>query len=344
MAELVFPSSVKHPQIIPQRLLNLLALYSKDDNFLKTRYSENFAYGHQEILLKYCGLELSTQIIGVLQHGAARPDFLEDVLSPRYVGGYKTKYWAWSKATQELAQSQGHNHVIPIGAPWLYLRKAIKSENHREKNMIEKVLIMPSHSTGNAVDVTSFALKCERARLFREVVGNREATVCLHATDFCDPETRAAFKKYNFELECIGSSSFQPVWSPAGNRVGTLRTLLDLMVKHTHYVSDCYGTSLVYALDLDMNVAIFPYLKSMQELNASSTGKDEIYRSINKVEEQFLPENMPKLLNNFVKGSVYQEMANTLLGAESVLSSEKLRNLLEYRRNVYSLSGDFQPW
>lgn len=344
MGELVLSGLFSHSKIIPAKLLNLLRMYSTDGNFLKSRYSENFAYGHQEILLKYCGLGLSTQIIGVLQHGVARPDFLQDVVTPRYLGGYRTKYWAWSKATQEIAQIQGYDHVVPIGAPWLYLRKALESKNPVKTRLNEKVLVMPSHSTGNAVDVSSFEMKRERAKAFRDVVGDRNATVCLHATDFCDPETRQSFEKYDFVLECIGSSSFTPVWSPAGNRIGTLKTLLDLMTSHTHYVSDGFGTSLIYGLDLEMKVAIFPHLKNLLVLNANSTGKEAIYREENQIEEQFLPTNMPLLINDFVDGSIYRTLTDEMLGADSVLSKEELRNTLEYRANVYPLSGNFQPW
>ena len=344
MGELVLSGVFSHPKIVPAKLLNLLSMYSTDGNFLQARFSENFVYGHQEILLKYCGLELSSQIIGVLQHGAAIPNFLEDIASPRFLGGRRTKYWAWSKTTQKNAKANGFDHVVPIGAPWLYLRKALNSKNPDQNSMSESVLVMPSHSTGNAVNVTSFDIKCERAKSFREVVGDRKATVCLHATDFCDPETRRSFQKYDFTVECIGSSSLSPAWSPAGNRIGTLKTLLDIMSSHTHYVSDGFGTSLIYALNLEMKVAVFPDLKDFLVLNAKSNGKEEVYSGIRQMEDQFLPRYMPLLLNNFIDGAIYRNLTDDMLGADSVLSKEELRDTLEYRKNVYPLSGNFQPW
>ena len=100
MAELLFPKSPTHLQIISARIVNLIALITKEDNFLRNRYAENFAYGHQEILLKYCGLELSSQIIGVVQHGGNLPISSENISTPRFINGYQSKYWAWSKTTQ----------------------------------------------------------------------------------------------------------------------------------------------------------------------------------------------------------------------------------------------------
>lgn len=329
------------------RMANFISLMLRQESFLQRRFIENFAYGHQEILLEFCGLDLSTQIIGVIQHGAYGPPInAHNIKSPKYVSGYRTKYWAWCRETEELAKIKGYSHVKAIGAPWLYLRKATAGLNSQNANTGERVLVMPSHSTGNAVDMADQQMKDSRAKLFREAIGNSSATVCLHPADFCDPGTRKAFEKYNFALTCIGSSNFDPPWSPVANRVGSLNELLNLMTSHTHYVSDGYGTSMIYAIDVNMRIGVFPAIRNQQRLNANSTNKNHDYANGKYITEgeKLLLEYFPEAINSFVDGSIYRDLADKVLGVESVLSAEELINTLDYRKRVYRLSGDFHPW
>jgi hypothetical protein len=346
MGELQYSHSPEKLNKFSMRLVNLIALILKEEKFLQTRFVENFVYGHQEILLEYCGLELSTQIIGVIQHGAKLPITAENIQTPKYISGYRTKYWAWSKTTEELAKSKGLKHVKAIGAPWLYLRKGSNEQKYEKSLRKERVLIMPSHSTGNAVDMADSESKSFRAKLFREAIGNRTATVCLHPADYCDPTTRRAFEACDFKLTCIGSSNFDPPWSPVANRIASLKELLSLMNTHTHYVSDGYGTSMIYAIDLDMKIGVFPEIRHLQKLNANSTNKNFDYANGKYLEvgSKLVEDYFPRAINEFVQGSVYRDLADTVLGVDSILSPEELRDTLDYRLNIYRLSGNFQPW
>ena len=305
-------------------------------------YSENFAYGHQEILLKYMGLDLSTQILGIIEHGASRPNFLEDVRSPRYKWGKKTKFWAWSKETENLALTNGYKNVKAIGSPWLYLKKSTKIDD--EVSRTEKYLVMPSHSVGNLSEVANFGMKLLRAQKFREVVGDQTATVCLHAADFCDPETREAFAKFGFDVTCVGSSLIQPAWSSSGNRVRSLLTLMNLMKNHTHFVTDHYGTALFYAIDLGLEISIRPGIKQFQNLDFETSNKSELFKVGEKSEIDFLNEFFPEAIDKFTEASKYFDFSSRILGRDCILSPKDLRKTLMFRENVYRYNSNVQPW
>jgi hypothetical protein len=329
---------------IPDGVASLVNLHAKNPSFSMNRFSENFAYGHQEILLKYIGQDFSSQIVGVIEHGASRPNFLEDVRSPRFLWGKKTNFWAWSKDTEELAFLKGFKNVKAIGAPWLYMKEAAWKKNELHKFSSNRFLVMPSHSTGNASEIANVKEKEMRARKFREIIGNKFATVCLHAADFCDPETREAFEKYEFKVTCVGSSLIQPVWSSSSNRVRSLYTLMKLMKEHTHFITDHYGTALIYAVDLGMEVSIFPEIKNFQKLDVNSSGKVVEFESVTRSEMEFMDEYFRAAMNNFAPANLYSEVAGRILGKDILMTPEELNETLTIKKNVYRYHLDVQPW
>ena len=329
---------------IPAKLVSLINLHSSDLKHAMGRYPDNFVYGHQEILLKYMGFEFSTQILGVIEHGAPLPNFLEDVRSPRYKWGRKTKYWAWSKETESLALKNGYKNIQAIGSPWLYLKNAISNEIDSKTSRSKRFLVMPSHSVGNLSDVADSSMKLLRAQKFREAIGNQMATVCLHPADFCDPETRESFVKFGFDVTCIGSSLIQPPWSSSGNRVKSLYTLMNLMKNHTHFVTDHYGTAIFYAIDLGLEIAIFPEIKQFQNLDFGTSGNPNEFEARIKKEIKFLLEFFPAAINNFTLASKYTELSSKILGKDCIMSPTDLKQTLVLRHNVYRYNSNVQPW
>jgi hypothetical protein len=307
-------------------------------------FSVNFTYGHREIILKYCGLDYSNQIIGILEHGASGywTDF--DFKTPRFLNGNRAKYWAWSYETESLANSMGFSHVKAIGAPWYYLKRNLVLEPKNYVSQTDRVLVMPSHSTGNAVDTATRASKVARAKQFMDIVGNAPATACLHAVDFCDQETYAAFREAGFEVTCVGNSFQQPLWSSAGSRVRMMFNLHQLLMSHTHYLSDGYGTSLHYAIDMGLSVGIFPRLKENQVLGNEWPGSRDYFRELYLLETEYLEEKIPNLLNTFGDGSEYLEFTRGKLGFDCIREPEELVHLLDYRPNIYPLQLGTEPW
>ena len=336
--------SLKAKLKVPGVLVNQIGLLSTDSFFSKNRYAENFAYGHQEILLKYMGLNFSTQIIGIIEHGASRPNFLEDVRSPRFIWGQKTTFWAWSKETEELARKNNHKSVKAIGAPWLYLKKSVEAEFAATPQSSKKFLVLPSHSTGNASEIANLEEKKLRAKKFRDAIGNQSATVCLHAADFCDPDTRKSFETYGFNVTCVGSSLIQPPWSSSGNRIKSLYTLMKLMLDHSHFITDHYGTALIYAIDLGLEISIFPKIKEYQKLDVASSEKQNAYMLATRSETDFLLRHFSQAIDKFAPASAFSNISSRMLGVDAMMSSKDLKETIKFRENVYMYNSDTQPW
>ncbi len=336
--------SIKEKLRIPRKLADQINLHSSNPYHSKMLYAENFAYGHQEILLKYMGLDFSTQIIGIIEHGASRPDFLEDVRSPRFIFGQKTKFWAWSNETEKLAHESGFKNVKAIGAPWLYLKNSINKAEFPVAQKQKKVLVMLSHSTGNASDVANVQIKNLRAQKLRDAIGDELATVCLHAADFCDPEARESFEEYGFNVTCVGSSLIQPPWSSSGNRERSLYTLLKLMHDHTHFVTDHYGTALIYAIDSGLEISILPEVKEYQRLDVVSSEKQDAYSHAVESEKKFLFKNFPQAINRFCEAAEFSWLSARMLGMDAMLTSNELINTLDFRENVFRYNSEVQPW
>ena len=338
------PLSSVVSRMVPQNLLKIAISHSNNKDLQRNRFNVNFAYGNREILLKYMGLDYSNQIIGVLEHGASGYWTDHDFQTPRFINGKRTKYWAWSYETELLARSRGFSHVKAIGAPWYYLKKNLIKNSAEKKLASNRILIMPSHSTGNAIDAAGLSAKLARAKLFRKIAGNVPSTVGLHAVDFCDPETYSAFREVGFEVICIGNSIQQPIWSSAGHRIRMMRTLHSLMLSHSHYLSDGYGTSLHYAIDMGLSVGIFPKLKEFQILGNDWVGSRDYFKDLDTKESTYLQTHVPKLIDTFSESGAYLQFSRDKLGADYIKDPEELLDLMDYRPNVYPCDIGAEPW
>ena len=327
--------------IFSERILRFAMLHTKDSSIAKEMFSDQFVYGHREILLKYAGLDYSNQIIGVIQHGM-NYSVQWNYQTPRFIGGKKTKLYVFSRRDQEIAESLGHKHVHAIGAPWLYLMNSLESSKTFPPEGEESVLIMPYHSQSAVPDVSSLNTKLARAKAFRDVIGSMRSTVCLHPVDFLDPNARTAFQEYGFTVTCIGSTAGL-AWSPSGGRVTALASLHSLMSRHTHYLTDSVGTSLFYAANMGMKIGIFPKIRDLIELSqiVSSTYTDKIDRNLNY---DFIHEYFGNAKDTFAPSLEFIQITNQILGTDSLLDPKALKEVLDYRPGIYPKEIGIEPW
>ena len=326
-------------QLVPNNVLNGLNVHSASGEYAKHMYSEQFAYGDREIILKYSGLPYSTQLIGNLQHGTFLPDEPIDFGVPRFQWGRPAKFWVYSREVESQARSLGLTHVHAIGAPWLYLQKATSSMPVLREGSMPKILILPGHSQTNYWNMNSRSEKMQRARLFRQAVGSRDATICLHAVDFCDPDIRNSFLEMNFPVTCVGSSQSVTPWTQASNRVRMLFDLMELMRTHSHFITDDFGTSIFYAISMGLEIAIFPEISAELKYQWSSENSE----TTSDGHLQYFQQNLQKSINQFAPAHNYSELADSVLGRESLRSPQELREVLDYKVGVYP---DFsaEPW
>lgn len=203
---------------------------------------------------------------------------------------------------------------------------------------------MPAHTTSTIFSLSTKLEKKERASAFRQIVGTMEATVCLHATDYCDPETTQSFIEEGFAVTCIGNSSLMPRWSQAGNRVRSLFTLMKLMESHESLLTDDFGTHLFYAIDIGIRIGIFTELRKKLKVGNISTGILGYNDSVQVSRDlAFMTSSMPQAIDNFTDSTKFLGLKNEKLGRDAVLSPLELREVLVYRRNVLPI-GTVQPW
>ena len=342
MPEIIF-SRIEQTLKFPDKAAKFVNLHTRSGDYMRNMFSEQFGYGHREILLKYCGLDFSTQLLGNLQHGVMLDHLWLDFRTPRYFGMRKSPFWVFSKEYEKLGRSLGNRNVTAIGAPWLYLRDSVEKEPQVAQKP-EGILIMPGHSSGSYNSLASIQQKKDRAKAFRQIVGSQKATVCLHATDFSNPDTTEAFLDEGFRVICAGSSNTLPHWTEAGNRIRTLHKIMSLMKSHTHLLTDRYGSHIFYAIDMGLNIGIYPGISQLSPINDLS-GRKDIYDDaiVEKEELIYFRRNIPEALNQFTESIKYQEISNEVLGRDAVMSPTDLLETLDYRKQVYPIS-QIQPW
>jgi hypothetical protein len=339
VSELKFPISTKVSTLLPNKIVTALNVHSSNGEYSKNMFSEQFAYGHREILLKYCNLDYTAQIIGNVQHGVYYPDEKIDFRTPRFIGGRPSKFWVFSEETAIKSRALGYKHVQAIGAPWLYMKNALDQIERPSTKLPSRVLIMPSHSQVSYWSRNGKVEKQKQAARFREATGSLDATVCLHAVDFCDPETRNAFLEMNFEVICLGSSQSTIPWTQSSNRVRILFDLMSLMKEFSHFLTDDFGTPLIYAINMGMEIGIYPEISL--EMNYQLANSESTFTNPNLVE--YFSENMSTSFNQFGPAAGLEIMANEVLGVSALKAPEELREILDYRLGIYP-KYSVEPW
>jgi hypothetical protein len=319
------------------KILQLAQLQLADKSLLMQMYPEQFAYGHREILLDECGLDYSTQLIGNLQHGFWDIDNF-DFRSPRYLYGRNTKTWVFSRDLEDKARRSGLKGVYAIGAPWLYLKRRKELEGTYGDLTKKRILVMPGHSQTNFYDRSTLSLTIKRAQLFREVIGSSDATVCLHPIDFLNTDTRNSFADQGFHVTCLGISNSIPPWSPAANRIKFLDNLYGLMSTHSHFVTDDVGTSLFYALNVGLDVAVYPEIRHLLDTTAINSGEIDNQEYLTW-SEKYLEQNFSEIVDRFGATEQLRDFADSCLGLDCIKEKDELIEILDFRRNVYT---DFQ--
>jgi hypothetical protein len=334
MSEIENSDRFKSLTYLPLKITRFAQINLRDSNVLMNLYPEQFSYGHREILLDECGLDYATQLIGHLQHGFWDVNTF-DFRSPRFIGGSRTATWVFSKDLEILGKDKGFNKVYAIGAPWLYLKKRLEGKRILQTSKAKKVLVMPGHSQANFYDRSSRKMILKRVALFREAVGDHEATVCLHPIDFLSSLTRDAFTEQGFKVTCLGLSNLSPVWSPSAGRINFLENLFDLMSEHSHYVTDDVGTSLFYALNMRLNVAVFPDIRRQLDTASINSGGIDNGEYLSW-SEKYLEENFPEIVNQFGSNDSSNKFADICLGIDCLKERAELLEILDYRKDVYT--------
>jgi len=289
-------------------------------------FDEQFMYGHREILLSSAlcansSLSKSSILAGGLLHGWA---FDPSIWRVRKGNLQRAPRYVWHRKFQEkLPNSTGN---IAIGSPWLYLLRELGIEKHSQVRLLNNipidVLIFPGHNLlYTSKDITQQVSK------YKDLVGSRQATVCLYWLDFLDYLTHQSFIDAGFKVVCIGYTPRGKYgYSSKGGRVTFLPRLLELFAGHDLVLADELGSGVIYAASIGKDILLCPDSQSraIQSDLAEIMGiNGEFYLTA----DDWLENHEPYLWKSGKSTPRLVQIAWEELGESSLLSNQELTTL-----------------
>jgi hypothetical protein len=230
----------------------------------EVQLSEQFNFGHREVLIATHNLNPQTLFLGSLQHGWYENDPLQPVTQIRNRRLKPYPFFSWSLRQKNFLEDSGFKEVHAIGAPWAHLIKAC-GLNLSDHSKDIKIKSQTSNSNGNLLLFPRHSIPGGTVRHDLDVdhllklSDCTKATVCLFWMDFIDPAVRDYYSNFSCDLYCVGfkgNTGNDTPWTPAGGRVMFLPQLLDLMIRYEVIVCDQASTAFWYALSLGKSVII----------------------------------------------------------------------------------------
>ena len=222
-------------------------------------FSEQFLYGHREILVSYSGLDAKALIKGSVEHGWA----LDSGRGIKKLLGGRFLYLSWSSA--RVARSAiSEDTTVAIGAPFIYAHSlvanqidAFKESNVKEEN---RILFFPVH--GNEFSQQN---PQSQIALFREKYNPKKATVCLYWVEYINPIIYDLYKEAGFKIVCagfsgqmehtgLGYSARRLAGSPIGGSPNFILQTIAMMTTHDKIVFGGLGSALFYASYLNKDI------------------------------------------------------------------------------------------
>jgi hypothetical protein len=298
-------------------------------------FSEQFLYGHREILVNYAGLDPKAMIKGSIEHGWALDSGkgIRKFLTGRYL------YLSWSE--QRIRRSNIDDPMtLAIGAPFIYAHSCVQEQIEEYRNLkkdrMKETLFFPVHGTEFSQQNAE-----SQVELFREFYDPQLSTVCLYWIEYVNPQIYGYYKKAGFNILCagfsgqmehtgLGYSARKLAGSPIGGRPNFLLNTIAIFSNFDNIVFGGVGTGLFYAAYMKKNITLLhKYLKSSyldmdyEWGNSFENNIDEM-RYVNYIAEQ-LGCSFSDIDYNSEK---FHQLAEVELGTSSRKSPEALREIL----------------
>ena len=299
-----------------------------------SEFSEQFLYGHREILCSYANLGDKAMIKGSVEHGWAMDSGLG---IPRIPFG---RYLHLSWSSERVARSQvNHPKTIAIGAPFIYAHEIVKGKINTFKGEEftgrRKILFFPVHGEFSQQNASS------QINLFKEKYDPKDATACLYWVEFVNPQIYGAYNQAGFQVVCAGFSGQMEhtglgytarrlAGSPIGGRpIFILRTIA-LLSQYESLVMGGLGSQCFYAAYMNRNFEILhgyfqtKYL-DMDYEQGGDFQNNPVEIRYRKYISEFVGEVFEKIDFNGLK---FRELANIELGKKDMRSPAELKKLL----------------
>ncbi len=295
-------------------------------------FSEQFLYGHREILINAAKLSDKSLIKGSVEHGWA----LDSGRGIRKITGGRYLYLSWSQA--RISRSDiTEKTTVAIGAPFIYAHKEVESplQNFLNKygRQESRILFFPVH--GNEFSQQNAE---SQIALFRDKYDPREASVCLYWVEYINPAIYNLYKQAGFRILCagfsgqmehtgLGYSARRLAGSPMGGRPKFILNIIAMMATHSKIVFGGLGSSTFYAGFMRKDIELFPdyltttYLDMDSEYGTSFEGDVFAMRYVNYVAD-FMGCPFDQIDYN---SNRFHSLADLELGVDDMLTQEQLK-------------------
>ena len=290
-------------------------------------FKVQFAYGQREILTDYMGLDRSTLLLGILQHGFSYQDDPSDAITPRLGNFKRSPLWVYSENRASALRQQGFKNVTAIGAPWLYLPPAVSFPDTRKNG--DSFLVFPIH-TSLSVNVSPSENDIKsKIRYWKSLAGDSDLTICLYWSDYLEWSWRRIAEAEGVEVTVVGVGELGPaVWSPHSTRIDFLPNLRSLLQRHSHAIFETFTSGMIYAISAGLTVGYFPQTQTKYEsrLQAHLEG------------DRWMASYIPGVVGEFVEAKALADLNNEMLGVGSFCTPDRLRELLVYEIGIVPVS------
>lgn len=303
-------------------------------------FSEQFMYGHREILIAYSGVEANWAIKGSIAHGWSPldPNFgVPKLFGKRFI------HLAWSSRDLHRFNYKYASNVVPIGAPFLYLCKLFDELKVAKLSTSRDFLFIPAHGS----ELSSPKVESLIAN-YQTMYDPNKTTVQLYWTEFLEKRIRDAYLSKGFDVvtagfsglssrEGLGISTRERAMSTIGGRhLFLLRVLINLH-SHSEVIFSHFGTSTLYAGYLKKRIHL---LNSDKNFTYTVLNNDTKIISGHDAENDFVQrEIFVKYFNNDgVAQPNFEEFCAMELGFNDLLTSSDLAKLIS--TNYFLLKSD----
>lgn len=282
------------------------------------RYSDQFQYGHLEVIRHSLRMPTNVYLRGILQHG------IYSSIGKKEYSQFRRReklfkdavFFAWSEHFSSLWEVQGGISEA-IGSPWAHLVQENSGKSKSESGTHDVTLYFPSHSyPGWEFNPSANVL---RAKRFAE----KRLVTCLYWSDFINPKVKRVFDEVSDEVVCAGYRSNAPneiPWFPTGGRNAFLYEIYSLLEASDLVLCDMIETPFWYATSLGKRTVLLG-----EEMHYKVGGGGENYthtdRNFEKMQKFGIGE-LFSLPNLEVKDEII-EISRQLLGFHLVMEASK---------------------
>ncbi len=298
-------------------------------------FSEQFLYGHREILINFAKLNAKSLIKGSVEHGWA----LDSGRGIRKFTGGRYLYLSWSQARISRAGITDKT-TLAIGAPFIYAHKEVESplEKFLSKygSQESRILFFPTHGTEHIQQNPE-----SQIALFREKYDPRDASVCLYWAEFINPAIYNLYKQAGFQIFCsgfsgqmehtgLGYSARKLAGSPIGGRPKFILNTIAILATHSKIVFGGLGTAVFYAGFMRKNIELLPDYLTTTYLNMDSEHATSFEDNLEELRYvKYVADFMGCAFNQIDYNSTkFHSLADLELGLDDMKTQEKLNAIL----------------